>query len=100
MTLATLLQSAVTFLLLPPPLCRAMGLNSLVTATQSAAEDCLTDEDRQHLMDTAHKLSIAAVHVLSTVQEIQDKDKMYGRGGAGLGMEWDLCVCVCACSVV
>ena len=55
---------------------RAMGLSSLVTAAQSAAAACPTPEDREHLLDTAHKLSIAAVHVLNTVQELKNKDKM------------------------
>ena len=62
-----------------------MGLSSLVTAAQSAAAAYSTPEDREHLLDTAHKLSIAAVHVLNTVQELKNKDKLYERGGAGLG---------------
>ena len=60
----------------PPLLHRAMGLSSLVTAAQLAAAACPTPEDQEHLLDTAHKLSIAAVHVLNTVQELKNKDKM------------------------
>ena len=66
-------------------LCRAMGLSSLVMAAQTAAAACPTSEDREHLIDTAHKLSIAAIHVLNTVQELDKKDKMYGMSGAEVG---------------
>lgn len=67
-----------------------MGLSSLVTAAQTAAAACPTSEDQEHLMDTAHKLSIAAIHVLNTVQELDKKDKMYGGVGQGVGQGWDM----------
>ena len=70
-----------------------------MTAAHSAAAACPTSEDREHLLDTAHKLSMAAIHVLNTVQELKNKDKMYGRGGAGGGLEFHVrehqCVCMC-----